>query len=139
MDCKGLLLTHQRRKKSKIMFSDRYRYTATMCIFSKWISATHARYYNAKDDNEIDTQEFIELIFANSKNERSITNIIKGYRIPAGTPWYLVDEVYVPMNCDDDFHWVLAVIVLRERLIRLYDSFVGSSTKIKPLKSKSYL
>lgn len=127
------------RKKSKIMFSDRYRYTATMCIFSKWISATHARYYNAKDDNEIDTQEFIELIFANSKNERSITNIIKGYRIPAGTPWYLVDEVYVPMNCDDDFHWVLAVIVLRERLIRLYDSFVGSSTKIKPLKSKSYL
>lgn len=51
-----------------------------------------------------------------------VTNIIKGYAILAETPWHLVVEVYIPVNCSADFHWVLAVVVLKERLIRVYDS-----------------
>ncbi|PHT65304.1 hypothetical protein T459_29729 [Capsicum annuum] len=42
--------------------------------------------------------------------------------IPTGLPWHLVDEVYIPINCGDEFHWVLAVVVLKERCIRVYDS-----------------
>ncbi|PHT31835.1 hypothetical protein CQW23_28172 [Capsicum baccatum] len=42
--------------------------------------------------------------------------------IPAGLPWHLVDEVYIPINCGDEFHWVLAVVILKERCIRVYDS-----------------
>ncbi|XP_055814434.1 uncharacterized protein LOC129884094 [Solanum dulcamara] len=55
-------------------------------------------------------------------HERSVKNIIRGFSIPVGLPWHLVDEVYIPVNCDKDFHWVLAVVVLKERLIRVYDS-----------------
>ncbi|PHT87371.1 hypothetical protein T459_09477, partial [Capsicum annuum] len=51
----------------------------------------------------------------------SFVNIIKGFSIPAGLPWNLVDEVYIPINCGDEFHWVLAVVVLKERRIRVYD------------------
>ncbi|PHT98357.1 hypothetical protein BC332_32715 [Capsicum chinense] len=57
-----------------------------------------------------------------SQNEECLINIIKGFSIPAGLPWHLVDEVYIPINCGDEFHWVLAVVVLKERRIRVYDS-----------------
>ncbi|PHT89729.1 hypothetical protein T459_04842 [Capsicum annuum] len=57
-----------------------------------------------------------------SLNEEGLINIIKGFSIPAGLPWHLVDELYIPVNYGDEFHWVLAVIVLKERHIRVYDS-----------------
>ncbi|PHT93217.1 hypothetical protein T459_01099 [Capsicum annuum] len=56
------------------------------------------------------------------QNKECLINIIKGFSIPAGLPWYLVDEVYIPINCGDEFHWVLAVVILKERHIRVYDS-----------------
>lgn len=59
-------------------------------------------------------------------------NIIKGISIPAGSPWHLVDEVYIPVNCDKDFHWILVVVVLKERIIRVYDSTAGSRKKKIP-------
>ncbi|PHU30408.1 hypothetical protein BC332_02501 [Capsicum chinense] len=57
-----------------------------------------------------------------SRNEEFLINIIKGFSIPAGLPWHLVDEVYIPINYGDEFHWVLAVIILKKRHIRVYDS-----------------
>ncbi|PHT72998.1 hypothetical protein T459_23783 [Capsicum annuum] len=56
------------------------------------------------------------------QNEECLINIIKGFSIPADLPWHLVDEVYISINCGDEFHWVLAVVVLKERRIRVYDS-----------------
>ncbi|KAF3683056.1 hypothetical protein FXO38_00951 [Capsicum annuum] len=50
-----------------------------------------------------------------SQNEEYLINIIKVFSIPAGLPWHLVDEVYISINYGDEFHWVLAVIVLKER------------------------
>ncbi|PHT44701.1 hypothetical protein CQW23_13859 [Capsicum baccatum] len=42
--------------------------------------------------------------------------------IPASLPWNLVDEVYIPIIYGDEFHWVLTVVVLKKRRIRVYDS-----------------
>ncbi|PHT81356.1 hypothetical protein T459_14371 [Capsicum annuum] len=56
------------------------------------------------------------------RNKECLINIIKGFSIPSGLPWHLVDEVYILINCGDEFHWVLAVVVLKERRIRVYDS-----------------
>ncbi|PHU10931.1 hypothetical protein BC332_17861 [Capsicum chinense] len=56
------------------------------------------------------------------RNEECLINIIKGFRIPDGLPWHLVDEVYILINCCDEFHWILAVVILKERRIRVYDS-----------------
>ncbi|KAF3662449.1 hypothetical protein FXO38_11168 [Capsicum annuum] len=39
---------------------------------------------------------------------------------------HLVDKVYIPINCGDEFHWVLAVVVLEERN---YGLFVVSYAK----------
>ncbi|PHT38054.1 hypothetical protein CQW23_21627 [Capsicum baccatum] len=57
-----------------------------------------------------------------SQNEEYFIHIIKGFSIPDGLPWHLVDEVYIPINCGDEFHWMLLVIVLKKRRIQVYDS-----------------
>ncbi|PHT97604.1 hypothetical protein BC332_33484 [Capsicum chinense] len=72
------------------------------------------------------------------QNEECLINIIKGFSISAGLPWHLVDEVYIPINCGDEFHWVLAIVVLKERRIRDYDSMsrrrrFGMSSEIQKL------
>ncbi|PHT32355.1 hypothetical protein CQW23_28692 [Capsicum baccatum] len=73
-----------------------------------------------------------------SRNEECLINIIKGFSILACLPWHLVDEVYIPINCGDEFHWVLAVFILKERRIRVYDSMwrrrrSGPSSEIQKL------
>ncbi|PHT52523.1 hypothetical protein CQW23_06985 [Capsicum baccatum] len=55
------------------------------------------------------------------RNEECLINIIKGFSIPAGLPWHLVNEVYIPINYGNEFHWVMAVVVLKERRIRVYE------------------
>ncbi|PHT45652.1 hypothetical protein CQW23_14810 [Capsicum baccatum] len=56
-----------------------------------------------------------------SQNEEYLINIIKGFSILDSLPWHLVDGVYIPINYGDEFHWVLAIVVLKERRIRVYD------------------
>ncbi|PHT32693.1 hypothetical protein CQW23_29030 [Capsicum baccatum] len=61
-----------------------------------------------------------------------------GFSIPDGLPWYLIDEVYIPINCGDEFQLVLPVIILKERRIRVYDLMSrrrhsGPSSKIQKL------
>ncbi|KAF3669159.1 putative protein EIN4-like [Capsicum annuum] len=73
-----------------------------------------------------------------SRNEERLINIIKGFSIPVGLPWHLVNEVYISISCGDEFYWVLAVIVLKERCIRVYDSMsprrrYGPSSEIQKL------
>ncbi|PHT86745.1 hypothetical protein T459_08851 [Capsicum annuum] len=58
--------------------------------------------------------------------------------ILAGLSWHLVDEVYIPISYGDEFHWVLAIVVLKERRIRVYDSMSrricsGPSSEIQKL------
>ncbi|PHU11307.1 hypothetical protein BC332_18237 [Capsicum chinense] len=57
-----------------------------------------------------------------SRNEEFLINIIKGFNILAGLPWHLFNEVHIPINYGDEFHWVFAFVVLKKRRIRVYDS-----------------
>uniref|UniRef100_M1ACL2 Ulp1 protease family, C-terminal catalytic domain containing protein n=1 Tax=Solanum tuberosum TaxID=4113 RepID=M1ACL2_SOLTU len=118
------------RKKSKQRSMDQYRYTTVNYLFKSHINNAHTRYYNSLADDIISTQEHIARGDAVSIHERSIINIINGFSIPTALPWHLVDEVYIPVNCDEEFHWGLAVVVLRKRLIRVYDSNSGPRKKV---------
>ncbi|PHU05145.1 hypothetical protein BC332_25967 [Capsicum chinense] len=69
---------------------------------------------------------------------KASSSIKKTRFIPTGLPWHLVDEVYILINCGDEFHWVLAIVVLKERSIRVYDSMsrrrcFGPLSKIQKL------
>lgn len=93
-------------------------------ISSRITSTRHTQDYSTHED--ISTQEDMACGAIVSRLERSVTNIIRDFSIPTGLPWHLVDDVYIPMNCDGHYHWVLVVIVLKERLIRVYDLSWGS-------------
>ncbi|PHT44681.1 hypothetical protein CQW23_13839 [Capsicum baccatum] len=60
----------------------------------------------------------------NDYSEWIVDGLLKHYAgsIPTGLLWNLVDEVYIPINYGDEFHWMLAIVVLKERHIRVYDS-----------------
>lgn len=64
-----------------------------------------------------------------ASKERSLTKIINGYSIPTGTHWHLADEVYIPINCIADYHWALVVVALKEGVIHVHNSCLGSRRK----------
>ncbi|KAK4722066.1 hypothetical protein R3W88_012299 [Solanum pinnatisectum] len=82
---------------------DQYRYTRVNCLFKSHINNAHTRHYNSPADDIISTQEHVAHGAAVSVHKRSIINIINGFSIPAALPWHLVDEVYIPVNCDEEF------------------------------------
>ncbi|KAG5627698.1 hypothetical protein H5410_012916 [Solanum commersonii] len=69
------------------------------------------------------------LLFLNMRIK--LLALSKDFGIPAGLPWHLTDEVYVPVNCNGEFHWVLAIVVLKERHIKVYDLMSSSRTNRK--------
>ncbi|KAM3291242.1 hypothetical protein P3S67_019531 [Capsicum chacoense] len=75
-------------------------------------------------------EDYVEF-YAVAKNKDTITNTINEFYSLTKLPWHMVDEAYVPVCCDKEFHWVLAVIVLKERVIRVYDS-LSSKRKSEP-------
>ncbi|PHT38664.1 hypothetical protein CQW23_22237 [Capsicum baccatum] len=80
------------RKKAKLQTEEQYRYTTGNCLYKVYINNAYDRY--CQQQPEV------------SQNEECLINIIKGFSIPAGLPWHLVNEVYIPVNCGDEFHWV---------------------------------
>ncbi|KAF3643731.1 hypothetical protein FXO37_21846 [Capsicum annuum] len=105
------------------------------------VTAT-AEEYNMTVDNPSttskDEEKYCQQQPRVSRNEECLINIIRGFSISAGLPWHLIDKVYIPINCGDEFHWVLAAVVLKERRIRVYDSmsqrrYSGPSSEIQKL------
>ncbi|PHU12427.1 hypothetical protein BC332_19357 [Capsicum chinense] len=98
------------------------QFTKTNCFFKNYIVKTYSNYYEDDTDTVITTQQDYAQSVDVVLNEDAITNIIKRYCLPSGLPWHQVNEVYVPVNCNEKFHRVLAVIDLKNRRIRVYDS-----------------
>ncbi|PHU22814.1 hypothetical protein BC332_07921 [Capsicum chinense] len=77
-------------------------------------------------------QKDYEKSYVLAKNKDAITNTTNGFFIPAGLPWHVVDEVNVSVNCGKEFHWVLIVFVLKEGVIRVYDSLSSKRKRKLP-------
>ncbi|PHT46992.1 hypothetical protein T459_35646 [Capsicum annuum] len=111
-------------KKAKLQIQEQYRYTIGNFLYKVYINNAYDRYCQQQPE-----------VF---HNEEFLINIIKGFSIPAGLPWHLVDELFIPINCGDEFHCMLAVVVLKESHIRVYDSMSrrrrsGPSSEIQNL------
>ncbi|PHU19411.1 hypothetical protein BC332_10562 [Capsicum chinense] len=106
----------------------------TSCFFKSYVEKPHTRYYPVEPSVELSTQQDYTESIVVAKNEDFIANIIYGFCMPTELQWYMVDKVYVPINCGKGFYWVLAVIVLKERLIRVYDSLSSKRKKEPPIE-----
>ena len=94
------------RKKSNQKIQSEYQYTTTSCFFKTYI------------DNS-------------SEFEDKTIDIMKGYDISSRMPWHLTDDVYVPVNSNGEFYWVLAVVALKERCIKVYNSMSSNRSNRK--------
>ncbi|PHT62842.1 hypothetical protein T459_33307 [Capsicum annuum] len=83
--CKGFNISDEALKKLTQLIND----------YSEWITDGLLKHHASRY-----CQQQLEV----SQNEECLINIIKGFSIPAGLPWHLVDEVYIPINCGDEFH-----------------------------------
>ncbi|PHU06638.1 hypothetical protein BC332_23127 [Capsicum chinense] len=90
-----------------------------------YIHDTYTHYHRSHSENDLSSHDENVRSMKVASVERSICEIMQRLCILAGIPWHLTDEVYVPINYKRSFHWVLAVIVLKERCIRVYDSMKG--------------
>ncbi|TMW80793.1 hypothetical protein EJD97_015062 [Solanum chilense] len=117
---------------------DQYRYTTTHCLFMSHVKNCYDRYYMDNDDDSLSTQEHGDRVSVVSVYEMSIINIIKGFGILVVLPWHLVDEVYSPINCDQEFHWVLTVVELKNKVIRVFDSSICTRKKVIPHEIKIF-
>ncbi|KAM3237696.1 hypothetical protein P3S67_012102 [Capsicum chacoense] len=114
------------RKKYKSKNFPSKRYTIIDCFFKVYIDKAYVNYYDADAGNELATQDESAKTDEVADMEMTLINTIKGFSPRAGHPWHLVDEVFVLINCDGTFHWILAVIALKERCIHVYDSMASS-------------
>ncbi|XP_047262026.1 uncharacterized protein LOC124895628 [Capsicum annuum] len=114
------------RKKYKNKNFPSKRYTITDCFFTVYIDKAYVNYYDADIGNELPTQDASSKTDEVADMEMTLINTITEFSPRAGQPWHLVDEVFVPINCDGVFHWILKVIALKDRCIRVYDSMASS-------------
>ncbi|PHT43827.1 hypothetical protein CQW23_17852 [Capsicum baccatum] len=91
-----------------------------------YIDKAYVNYYDANAGNEFATRDVSAKTDEVADMEMTLINTIKGFSPRAGQSWHLVDEVFVPINCDGVFHWILTVIALKDRCIRVYDSMTSS-------------
>ncbi|PHU25392.1 hypothetical protein BC332_03724 [Capsicum chinense] len=114
------------RKKYKNTNFPISRYTTTDCFFKVYIDKTYVNYYNSYVAKDLATLVAYARTDEVTDMEKSLINTIKGLGTCAGQRWHVVNKVFIPINYDSAFHWVLAVIALKDRCIRMYDSMASS-------------
>ncbi|TMX03166.1 hypothetical protein EJD97_017894 [Solanum chilense] len=68
------------------------------CNLNKLITNVWDAYYN-----------FDSTVYKDS-TEESIIEYINGYKIHVAAPWHTVDNILIPVNIEQIFHWVLIVV-----------------------------
>ncbi|KAF3623203.1 hypothetical protein FXO38_27295 [Capsicum annuum] len=90
-------------------------YTTTDCFFKMYIDKTYVNYCNSDVAKDLATQDASARTDEIIDMEISLINTIKGLSTCAGQPWHMVNEIFVPINCDGVFYWVLTDIALNNR------------------------
>ncbi|PHU08900.1 hypothetical protein BC332_20760 [Capsicum chinense] len=112
----GLLKFHSKKK----MNDEHYKAKTSFLGVQKYdfvVAHAHSKnwFYLMSQKNSCRNDEDYAESVVITDNENAVNNIIKEFSIPAELLWHLVDEVYVPMNYNQNFHWVLVVITLKDR------------------------
>lgn len=105
------------------------RYTIADYFFKIYIDKVYKNYYPAIGDKVLPTQNAFARASVVTQYEESLFNTIKRLSTLSDLPWNLIDEVFVLINYDNEFYWVLRVIALKERCIPVYDSMSSSRNR----------
>ncbi|KAM3284891.1 hypothetical protein P3S67_023690 [Capsicum chacoense] len=60
-----------------------------------------------------------------------IGQYIRGFKISVNVSWDTVDNVIIPSNVGESFHWILVVFCISQRCLFVYDSLLGGVVHTK--------
>ncbi|PHT58977.1 hypothetical protein CQW23_01340 [Capsicum baccatum] len=80
-----------------------------------YINKADVNYYNSDVAKDLATQDASARTDEVTDMEILLINTIKGLSTCKGQPWHMVNEIFVSINCDSVFHWVLTDIALNNR------------------------
>ncbi|KAF3662639.1 hypothetical protein FXO38_11083 [Capsicum annuum] len=63
--------------------------------------------------------------------EHHVSQYISGYKLLANVSWDSVDNIIIPVNVNESFHWILVVFRIRHRCLYVYDSMMGGTVHSK--------
>lgn len=92
------------QKEFKHQLGNQYKYIIINYLFRLYINTAHAKYYTSQINDDANTQEDMSSTAIVTGHDTSIINVIKRHSIPAALPCHLVDEVYVPISSDSEYH-----------------------------------
>ncbi|KAM3237985.1 hypothetical protein P3L10_013015 [Capsicum annuum] len=58
-------------------------------------------------------------------HEHHVSQYIRGYKLLANVPWDSVNNIIIPVNVSESFHWILIIFRIRHRCLYVYDSMMG--------------
>ncbi|KAG5592870.1 hypothetical protein H5410_043384 [Solanum commersonii] len=63
--------------------------------------------------------------------DHDVGQCIRGFKLLANIPWDSVDDVIIPINLSEKFHWFFVVFRIKLRCLHVYDSMKGRSVHTK--------
>ncbi|KAM3281459.1 putative protein isoform X1 [Capsicum chacoense] len=63
--------------------------------------------------------------------EHHVGQYIRGFKMLANVSWDTVDNIIIPVNVSDSFHWIMILFRIRHRCLNVYDSFIGGAINTK--------
>ncbi|PHT31652.1 hypothetical protein CQW23_27989 [Capsicum baccatum] len=84
-----------------------------------WVCAIEQQWLGAKKD--------IRYI----SPEHYVGQYIRGFKMLANVSWDIVDNIIIPVNVSESFHWIMILFRIRHRCLYVYDSFIGGALNTK--------
>ncbi|WMV09799.1 hypothetical protein MTR67_003184 [Solanum verrucosum] len=63
--------------------------------------------------------------------DHDVGQCIRGFKLRANIPWDSVDDVIIPVNISEKFHWFLVVFRIKLRCLHVYDLMSGGFVHTK--------
>ncbi|KAH0653663.1 hypothetical protein KY285_031211 [Solanum tuberosum] len=94
-------------------------YSTVDCWFMTWVDNIEKQWRESNCD------------MRSISPDHDVGQCIRGFKLLANIPWDSVDNVIIPVNISEKFHWFLIVFRIKLRCLHVYDSMKGRSVHTK--------
>ncbi|XP_060208791.1 uncharacterized protein LOC132636103 isoform X2 [Lycium barbarum] len=108
-------------KKGKYDKRNNFSFTTVDCLFKQRIDVVHHAYRNVKTQTNV------------ANEEQVLIEYVKGHRLIANVPWHTFDNVLIPVNIQEENHWLLVLLSFKDRRLYVYSSYqsAGHNTVVR--------
>ncbi|XP_060208792.1 uncharacterized protein LOC132636103 isoform X3 [Lycium barbarum] len=108
-------------EKGKYDKRNNFSFTTVDCLFKQRIDVVHHAYRNVKTQTNV------------ANEEQVLIEYVKGHRLIANVPWHTFDNVLIPVNIQEENHWLLVLLSFKDRRLYVYSSYqsAGHNTVVR--------